>query len=257
MRTTSIIPGLVSVTFRAMPAEQIVALAVRAKLAAIEWGGDVHVPHGDLTTAAGVRRMCDNAGIAISAYGSYYRAGSTNPLNPSFEAVLDTTQQLGTSRIRLWAGERSSVDADRGYRKRIEEDLRGICAAASSRAIAIGLEFHAGTLTDSAESAMRLCDEVGPSNLVCNWQPRVGSTVAGGLNDINMLRPRLGDVHVFQFRADHSRLPLRDGFEEWRAYLKEIGPESRRFTSLEFVRGDDPEQLLEDARTLHELIGLI
>jgi hypothetical protein len=46
-----LIPGLVSVTFRKLAPAAIVELAVKAQLRSIEWGGDVHVPHGDVRAA--------------------------------------------------------------------------------------------------------------------------------------------------------------------------------------------------------------
>ena len=58
-------PGLCSVTFRRCSAAEIVELATRAGLRCIEWGGDVHVPHGDLRTA-GVNRMRRNRGDRVA-----------------------------------------------------------------------------------------------------------------------------------------------------------------------------------------------
>ncbi len=40
--------GLVSITFRQLTCEQIVDLVSKAKLDAIEWGGDIHVPHDNM-----------------------------------------------------------------------------------------------------------------------------------------------------------------------------------------------------------------
>ena len=40
--------GLVSVTFRDKTPAEIVSEVKKAGLDAIEWGGDVHVPHGDV-----------------------------------------------------------------------------------------------------------------------------------------------------------------------------------------------------------------
>ena len=48
--------GLVSVTFRELASREIVALVANAGLDGIEWGGDVHVPHGELSTARQVLR---------------------------------------------------------------------------------------------------------------------------------------------------------------------------------------------------------
>ena len=43
--------GLTSVTFRQKTIDEIVALARKAQLDGIEWGGDVHVPAGDVQAA--------------------------------------------------------------------------------------------------------------------------------------------------------------------------------------------------------------
>ena len=68
--------GLVSVSFRSLPPEEIVRLAAGCGLGAIEWGGDVHVPPGDIANAARVGEMTRAAGLAVSSYGSYYRLGA-------------------------------------------------------------------------------------------------------------------------------------------------------------------------------------
>jgi len=232
------IPGLVSVTFRALKPEQIMALAVQAQLRSIEWGGDVHVPHGDLRAAAAVQRSCANSGLRISAYGSYFRAGVRGSSNPSSQRVLETALALGTSRIRVWAGNCGSATADDDTRQRTVNDLCGICAAATKEAISIGLEFHDRTVTDIPESAASLCHQVGANNLRCNWQPRVGTSTSIGLADIAILQPHLGDVHVFHLGKDRSRLPLGAGIESWRQYLAAIahGDEIPRHASLEFVK---------------------
>lgn len=251
------IPGLVSVTFRSLSPEAIVALAVQARLRSIEWGGDVHVPHGDLRAAAAVRRLCADQGLTISAYGSYFRAGIVEPSNPPFAKVLDTALALGAARIRAWAGNCGSALASADTRRRVADDLRGACAAAAKVAIVIGLEFHDRTLTDTPESAMSLCDQVAADNLRCNWQPRIGPPASVARADIEALRPRLGDVHVFHLGPDRSRLSLAQGADAWRSYLAAIstGDALQRDASLEFVRNDDPKQLLTDARVLHDILA--
>ena len=80
--------GLVSVTFRALSAGEIVDLVARAGLTGIEWGGDVHVPHGDVACAREVYQRTVDAGLTVCSYGSYYRVGSGEP--PAFEAVIES-----------------------------------------------------------------------------------------------------------------------------------------------------------------------
>ena len=69
-------PGLVSITYRQCSPEQIIALCRDNNLSAVEWGGDVHVPHGDLETAVKVAGMTRAAGLCMPSYGTYYKAGA-------------------------------------------------------------------------------------------------------------------------------------------------------------------------------------
>ena len=98
--------GLVSITFRQLSAEKIISLVSEADLDGIEWGGDVHVPHGDVKRADQVKRMTLDSGLNISAFGSYYKFQEHNPdsaaKGPRMEAVLDTAEALGTPSIRIW-----------------------------------------------------------------------------------------------------------------------------------------------------------
>src|SRR5690242_18609852 len=97
--------GLVSVTFRQLPPQQIVELAAQGGLAAIEWGGDVHVPHGELQTARRVLERTRQAGLQVAAYGSYYRVGVSPAQGLAFESVLETALALQAPTIRVWAGQ--------------------------------------------------------------------------------------------------------------------------------------------------------
>ena len=65
--------GLVSITFRDLSPEEVVQVAVENGLEGIEWGGDVHVPHGNLAVAKKVARQTAEGGLKVASYGSYYR----------------------------------------------------------------------------------------------------------------------------------------------------------------------------------------
>ncbi|MBN2307644.1 MAG: sugar phosphate isomerase/epimerase, partial [Candidatus Hydrogenedentes bacterium] len=91
-------------TFRRLSPLEIVKLMVQAEVSVVEWGGDVHVPHGDTNKAREVLAMCRNEGIRPVSYGSYYRVGCRGGDNPSFNQVLDTAAALEVQTIRVWAG---------------------------------------------------------------------------------------------------------------------------------------------------------
>jgi len=123
--------GLTSVTFRKLSAREVVELARQARIDAIEWGGDLHVPHGDLAAARAVRKMC--ADLEISSYGSYYRVGHSEDDNLPFEQALDTALELETGVIRVWAGARPSAESDEAYRELVVEETRRIADLARER----------------------------------------------------------------------------------------------------------------------------
>ncbi len=247
-------PGLVSISFRALEPAAIIDLCVRGGLAAVEWGGDVHVPHGDVAVARRVGEATRAAGLAVAAYGSYYRAGETED-NPDFAAVLASAQALGAPLIRVWAGKRGSAQADGEYRARVVADLRRIAGLAGPAGVAVACEFHGGTLTDTNESALALYHEVDHPNLLAYWQPPVGLSPESCCQGLAALLPRLSNLHVFHWVVGEDgkrrREPLELGAACWERYLGLAGQaRGDRYALLEFVRDDSPEQLLADAAAL-------
>lgn len=235
------IPGLVSVTFRQLAPEEIIRLVVEAGLRAIEWGGDVHVPTASV--AGTVRRWCADAGIAVEAYGSYYRASG------DFGPVLETAVALGAPRIRVWAGERGSATEDRAA---VVDGLRRAVDAAAGAGIEVAAEYHANTLTDTLDSALRLLREV--PGLRPYWQPPIGSSVADALEAVPALQPVA--AHVFSWDDGGARLPLAARPELWRPVLAALGSlPGTRHVLLEFVRDDDPRVFVQDAAVLREWLG--
>ena len=245
-------PGLVSITFRALAPAEIVALVRQAGLRGIEWGGDIHVPHGNTGRAREVRELTVEAGLTVAAYGSYYRAGQSEAAGLPFAQVLDSAVELGAPTVRVWAGTTGSNTTNPDQRIRIADDLRRTATLAAAVRVSVSLEFHNGTLTDTADSARRLLEEVNHPNLFTYWQPPLERDTAGCLADLRSLLPRLTHVHVYHWRpASTERLPLADGAARWREFLDvTAGAPGDRYAMLEFVAGDAPENFLRDAATL-------
>lgn len=242
--------GLVSVTFRKLPPREIVSLVTQSGLGGIEWGGDVHVPHGDLATARAVGRMTRAAGLRVLAYGSYYRCRDQEP----FEPVLETAMALGAPLIRIWAGQLGSAEADVAYRAMVIEQSRRAVALAAQHGIALAYEFHGNTLTDTKDSALALLHDV--PNMRTLWQPPHDVSEAERLDGLRAVLPWLANLHIFHWHTpDRTRLPLGDGADLWRQRLKMVASTRRSIAALlEFVRDDDPEQFLRDAAVLRQLV---
>lgn len=141
----------------------------QAGLGDIEWGGDVHVPHGDSATARDVGRVTRAAGLRVLAYSSYYCCRDQEP----FEPVLETAMTLGAPLIRIWAGQLGSAEADVAYRPMVIEQSRRAVALAAQHGIVLAYEFHSNTLTDTKDSALALLHLGGfLDNSVIRLKPR-------------------------------------------------------------------------------------
>lgn len=253
-------PGLCSISFRDMTVDQVIDLAARAGLKGIEWGGDVHVPHGRTDVAAEVMRKTREAGLACSSYGSYYRVGHSETAESlSFQEVLDTALELEVPTVRIWAGKVSSEEASDGQKEAIVKEARRVAEMARTVGVQLAFEYHGGTLTDTPDSAEWLMQQVGHPNLSCYWQPPVELSHDRCLQSLHGVLAWLSNVHVFHWVLDHGRRdrrPLQEGAGRWSAYAEAAGrAEGDRWALLEFVREDDPRQLLEDAEVLKGLVA--
>jgi sugar phosphate isomerase/epimerase len=259
--------SLCSITFRDLSRRDVVSAAHDAGLDAIEWGGDIHCPPGDRDAAADARQLCDDAGLAVSAYGSYVRLASGDP-EPA--DVVATCAALGTDIVRVWAGPMQKDDPRRGVEPPPYEEHRDLwhdvadrCATLSKIAADAGVvvvfEHHPNTLTANAAGASRLAELTHDRGVepAFYWQPnQFLPDDEARLADL-LAMPQLPlNLHVFHWHFDGTkvdRLPLADGVVAWQQYLAKAG--SPRFATLEFVRGGKVEQLREDAATLRQLLA--
>lgn len=252
-----IYPGLVSITFRKFSPAEVVAMVRQAGLKGIEWGGDVHVPHGDIERAREVRALTQENGLTVAAYGSYYRAGQSESAGLPFERVLESAVELGAPTIRVWPGTAGSDATDEDARWRIIHDLRRISDLAAKVGITISTEFHGGTLTDTNDSANKLLVEVDNANLFTLWQPHVGQETADCVAGLQAVLPRVSNIHVFHWWPTAAdKHPLADGAARWGQFLDVVkGKPGDRYALLEFVQGDSPEAFQRDAATLKTWLG--
>lgn len=238
--------GLVSVTFRNRSPQDIISLVKKADLDAIEWGGDIHVPHGDLKQAKEVYKMSTDNGIKIASYGSYYFMN----LSKDFEKVLETAANLRAPIIRVWAGKKGSADVDDNERKIIIDESQLIAEQAKEYNIKIAYEYHNNTLTDTNQSACKLLQEVNHPNIFTYWQihPNI-SDIKNRINSISGIKKYLLNIHINAFELEN----------EWLAYLNIISKFSGiHYALIEFVKNNETlDDFFSDAAKLKKMIAYI
>lgn len=252
-------PGICSLTLSKFPVETIVNIVKHAGLAGIEWWGKDHVPHGDIAIAAKVKALTESAGLEVSSYGSYYRAGVSESEGLNFDNVLDTAVVLGAPTIRVWAGNRNYADADKKIISQVAVDAMRIADKTAKAELTVTFEFHDNTLTDTNDGTINFASMVEHPAIFFSWQPPLGFSTAHCLAGLNALLNRLSTIHVYHGTLSDEggevHHPLASGIYRWEKYINAIGNTGRdHFALLEFVKDDLPEQVFEDAKTLRKLI---
>lgn len=241
--------GLFSVTFRPKSREEIVDLTVDANLDSILWGGDVHVPHGELALARETFELCKSRGIGTEVYGSYYKISSDG-----ISTVLDTADALGSKVVRIWAGTKGSADTSEDERLALTEQLKLDADTARDRGFTLAFEYHGGTLTDDAESALRLLREADRDNVRLHWQPNQFRDFEFNKKACRLVAPYVDAVHVFAW-SGHDKFPLSTQQHEWFTYFDILAEHGNcSLAALEFVPVECREDLLRDAETLHKML---
>ena len=245
--------GIVSISFRKYTKEEIVRAAKEAGLDSVEWGGDVHVPHGDIEEAKKTVEITHGGGLEVAEYGSYYIIGQSD--EALFDAVLSSTDTLGTKMIRVWPGMNKSSDTFTAeeYEKYVA-DAKRICALAKKRDITVALECHPNSLTDEYHTALKFLSDVGCENLKMMWQPNQHRPLEYNLDSIKALIPYIVAVHVFSWERK-TRLPLSAGEKNWLEYIKLLSEKELGYM-LEFMHDDNIETLKETAQTLKRWLDL-
>lgn len=245
------IPGLVSVTYRPMTPAEIISAARHAGLSAIEWGGDVHVPHGDTRRATLVGGMTRGACLFPLSYGTYYHAGTYgDDYRAEMLRCIETADDLGTPNLRLWAGKKNSEDVTPEARAALVSELRECARLAACRGKKISFEYHQNSLTNKAPSAVQLIEEIGMPNVTLYWQPNQFVSFEQNIENLKLVLPYVSNVHVFAWK-ERDRFLLSEHETMWRTYLDILSSDGKEHGLLmEFVPHDDPALLDSEAATL-------
>lgn len=254
----SLLTGLCSITFRSLGVDEVIALAVRSGAEAIEWGSDVHLPIDDLDAATAIGRRSTDAGLAVVSYGTYLGVGAAHDASLAERArSFETAVALGAPMVRVWTELGVTAASPATDRQRVTEQTAAIAGHAAEHGLSVALEFHPGTLTETAASTNALLDALDRPNLRTHWQPDPSHSTATSLQECAAVAGRLAHVHAFTWgpAGIEDRRPLADGQALWPGALMIAGAapgldHGPRAVLCEYVRDDDPDQFVADVTAL-------
>ncbi len=171
--------------------EKIVKIAVDSGVDIIEWGGDIHIK--DIKTAEYAKKLCDENGIKISSYGSYYRVGSCD--NEKWERICKIASALGAESVRVWLGKRDSEKTDEKTYKILIEDTKIICKTAMEYGLFVCPECHDNTYNNNTEAFLKILEDTNTKNLGTYFQSRY-KRLSYDLDRIKKTLPFIKSVHI-------------------------------------------------------------
>ncbi len=243
--------GLVSVSFRPYAPEEILAAMVGARLDAIEWGSDVHAPCHDRERLLHISALQKEMGIRCSSYGTYFRVGKDAPAD--ILPYIEAAKLLGCDILRIWCGTKGSADCTEADFLAICRDSRAIAAYAEAAGVKICFEFHVGTYTDTAKSAIRLMEAVHSPHLRMYWQPSQFRSDEENLRETRMIAPYVEMIHVFNW-SGAGKFPLSEAIPLWRDYLSAFDGKRQIGCLLEFMPDGRPETLPRETEALNQIL---
>lgn len=242
--------GLVSVSFRDKSVAEIVDAVKENGLHFIEWGSDIHAPNDNIKNLQMIQKTCENNGIEISSYGTYFKIGE----NPACDIIkyIDAAKILGTDILRIWCGTKGFSEYSQSELEGIINECKEVAKTAKDKNAILCLECHPDTVTDCPEGALCVMNAVGSEYFRMYWQPNQYHSVEWNLNYAEKISKYTKIIHTFYWDEKNS-FPLANGLDIWKKYLKKFKNDVPCL--LEFMPDGRFESLQAEAKTVKMLCG--
>lgn len=230
------------------------------------WGREPHVAEKfDENRMRATRKLLDGKGVVPYVLGSYLRFGRTrNELDVQLGDTLHVARWLKTPLIRVWASDVGSAQANAHTWKQTVAEAQDACDRAAKLNMTLAVEMHGSTLADTADSSLRLVEEVGRDNFGLNFQ--LASVRDGDSTErrLSKVLPHVVHVHAQNYAEIPShpadalrRVPLSSGVASYPlliSTLRDAGYTGH--VAVEFAYAEGPEKvnaLAEDLQFLRSL----
>jgi len=230
--------GLCTISNKEANVEQVIERAAEAGYDGVEiWGKEPHVGEGSPERCVEVRDHAADNDVEVGVYGSYLRVG-TEEFDEMLNHEVDVAAELGADTIRVWAGNSDYENRTSEEWEAAIADLRELTDVAADRGLAVTVEKHHGSLTNSARGVRNLIEAVDRAECGLNWQPSFSQSSADVLADATKLASLSNNLHVQAVPEPGTvdRCFLRDAYfdlDEILTHFQDIGFDG--WVNVEFV----------------------
>lgn len=238
--------GLCSVTFRKKNIEEVIETAKKAGIGYIEWGGDVHVKNTD--DAKRAIKLCDEAGIKISSYGSYINSASYD--EEKWKEICLIAKEMDAPSIRIWLGRKNSEDTSEEEYAQLLENTKKMCVIAENYGLLVCPECHDNTFNNNTDAFLIMKKDIGQDNFMTYFQSRY-FRMEYDLDRIDRTYEHILNIHVsYRDLKREQRFRKKDKNYLDTLLKKLISKGFDGIVMIEFVSGDKYKAFFKDTQKL-------
>lgn len=244
--------GMTSLTFRDHSIEEVIRIAKTAGIDGIEWGARAEHAVSDENIDK-IKLLSAQEGIEIFSLGSYCYMLDQEEC----KKTVDMAVRLSAPVIRIWAGEKSPWNCSEEEFDLIVDNTKKMAEYAEKFGITLGFEYHRNSLTETAESAVRLAKAVDRENVGLYWQNTERVGYEENINNLQMVTPYLAGIFHLQNRSvEEGNLLIEHISDKLEGYLKPFKNSDYK-ALIEFVKGGLEDNFYQDVTVLKRVIERI
>jgi 3-dehydroshikimate dehydratase len=240
----------------------VIAAAHAARLDAVEWAADLHIPAGDLKAAGEAMIATLMAGLTTASFATLYRAGGEDEDYRRFEALLGTAATLQAPIMRIFACANHHQGTEMDKLEAQASELRRLGDQAAGKGITLCLSMGRGTCLDDYDRAQRLLEATRHDFVRLAWEDLPGAKAGKATLALEALGGFAGILVARSAGRDGVARPIAAEEEAWRSRLgafklTEADPKMGSFVFLGATREEGKageESLAADASALRALI---
>jgi len=198
--------GLCTISHREKLLEYALDVAKDLGFDAVElWGREPHISEKfDENRVQAARRMIEDRGLELCCLGSYVVFG---PVRTRAEELVELEDTLYTARclraplVRVWASDIGSATATKRQWDQTTSQIQEACDRAARLGLVLVAAMHDDTLTDTADSSLRLLEQVDRPNFKLAFEVSHRPIAESPQERLLRVVDHIAHIHVRNFAA--------------------------------------------------------